>query len=421
MSKADEVVVPRDRLQEIIQVRAGLTGLSSPEERMDKMCEIVGELLAVTPARVTEAAQEPVAWIAEVAFEHFDKDQLSTVSHKKHGQFADKTYWLIERGQLVNHQPTVWYKGDIERSTYKNDWTESAVEARRFKTASDAQFFADAVFGLANSTYQITEHMDVDMQRPAAAPELAEPNGLLEYLRSAKINGVAGGWLLMAANYIEKLRAAFDARGREIGQREALHGACAQQLKDAIADLESAERRVAALDGALNGLLINCPNCGGMGQVETGAIQRGVPFWRDCGYCASARITHIRQVLKISVTELSRIFGVSRQAVHEWLKGGALSPRNAQRLSEFAQAADVFLESGIDVTPGALRRKISGGQSLLESVGQGGNAIELARALVGTLSRELQQRQRLASRLAGRPKPAMVASDFGTPHLHEDT
>ena len=52
---------------------------------------------------------------------------------------------------------------------------------------------------------------------------------------------------------------------------------------------ESLKRRVGELEGALNGLLINCPNCGGMGQVETGAIQRGVPFWRDCGYCASAR------------------------------------------------------------------------------------------------------------------------------------
>ena len=72
------------------------------------------------------------------------------------------------------------------------------------------------------------------------------------------------------------------------------------------------------------------------------------------------------------------------------------------------------------MTPGALRRKISGGQSLLESVGEGVNVIELARALVGTLSRESQQRQRLASRLGGRPKPAMAASDFGTPHLHED-
>lgn len=131
-------------------------------------------------------------------------------------------------------------------------------------------------------------------------------------------------------------------------------------------------------------------------------------------------IAHIRQAMKISVSELARVFGVSRQAVHEWIKGGMLSPRNAQRLSEFAQAADVFLESGIEVTPQALRRKISGGQSLLESVGEGGKVVELARALVDTLSRESLQRQRLASRLAGRQKSALAAGDFGTPHLHED-
>ena len=135
---------------------------------------------------------------------------------------------------------------------------------------------------------------------------------------------------------------------------------------------------------------------------------------------AASHIAHVRQVLKISVTELSRIFDVSRQAVHEWLNGGALSPRNAQRLSEFARAADVFLESGIAVTPSALRRKIKDGQSLVESVKEGGEVIELARALVDTLSRESQQRKRLALRLAERPIPPLAVGDFGTPHLRED-
>ncbi len=140
----------------------------------------------------------------------------------------------------------------------------------------------------------------------------------------------------------------------------------------------------------------------------------------DVATSASRDIAHIRHVMKISVSEFARVFGVSRQAVHEWLKGGALSKRNEQRISEFAQVADVFLESGVDVTPQALRRKISGGQSILESVGEGGKVVDLARVLVGTLSRESQQRQLLASRLAGRQKSAMAADDFGTPHLHED-
>jgi len=136
---------------------------------------------------------------------------------------------------------------------------------------------------------------------------------------------------------------------------------------------------------------------------------------------ASAKdIAHVRQVIKIPVSELARVFGVSRQAVHEWIKGGALSQRNAQRLSELAQAADVLLEFRSEVTPQMLRRKIGGGMSLLESVKEDGKVVELARRLVDTLSRESQQRERLAARLAGRQTPALAPSDFGAPHLDED-
>ena len=132
-------------------------------------------------------------------------------------------------------------------------------------------------------------------------------------------------------------------------------------------------------------------------------------------------ITHIRKALKISVSELARVFGVSRQAVHEWINGGALSKLNAQRLSEFARAADVLIESGIELTPQMLRRKISSGNSLLESVKENGKVIALAHVLIDTLLRETQQRRRLEARLAGRKKPALAASDFGMPHLDENT
>lgn len=96
----------------------------------------------------------------------------------------------------------------------------------------------------------------------------------------------------------------------------------------------------------------------------------------------SARdIAHIRAVTKISVSELSRVFGVSRQAVHEWIKGGTLSPRNAQRLSDLARATDVLLEAGIDASPQVFRRKIAGGQSILDATRENGNVVELAKAL----------------------------------------
>lgn len=140
----------------------------------------------------------------------------------------------------------------------------------------------------------------------------------------------------------------------------------------------------------------------------------------DVATTAAGDIAHIRRAMNISVSELARVFGVSRQAVHEWIKGGALSPINAQRLSEMVQAADVLLACGIEITPQMLRRKIQSGRSLLESVQEGGKTVGLARKLVETLSREAQQRQRLAERLAGRQNPDFVYRDFGAPHLDED-
>jgi DNA-binding transcriptional regulator YiaG len=131
-------------------------------------------------------------------------------------------------------------------------------------------------------------------------------------------------------------------------------------------------------------------------------------------------IAHIRQVTKISVTELARVCGVSRQAVHEWIKGGPLSTSNAERISELAQAVDVVLVSGFDASPQTLRRKVSGGMSMLDAVQADGKVVDLARQLVGTLARESEQRKRLAARLAGRQKPQLSSTEFGSPHLNED-
>jgi len=135
---------------------------------------------------------------------------------------------------------------------------------------------------------------------------------------------------------------------------------------------------------------------------------------------AEKDITHIRQAANISVTELARVFGVSRQAVHEWIKGRPISNRNAQRISELAQAVDVLLASDNEASPQTLRRKVSGGISILEAVQTNGNVVDLARQLVATLARESEQRKRLTARLAGRQKQQLSSTEFGTPHLNED-
>ena len=131
-------------------------------------------------------------------------------------------------------------------------------------------------------------------------------------------------------------------------------------------------------------------------------------------------IAHIRQATNISVTELARVCGVSRQAVHEWIKGGPLSKVNAGRIFDLAQAIDVLLDSGVDVSSQMLRRNVSGGMSILESVHSDGKVVDLARQLVGTLARESEQRKRLTTRLAGRQRAQLSSTEFGAPHLNED-
>ena len=107
MSKDDEVVVPRDRLQEIIQVRAGLTGLSSPVERMDKMCEIVGELLAAT--------QSPVP-ASGITVEHIDRIQSDVTKARNAGIHDDTLLALcaLARRAVSAREPVAWIEYGID-------------------------------------------------------------------------------------------------------------------------------------------------------------------------------------------------------------------------------------------------------------------------------------------------------------------
>jgi transcriptional regulator with XRE-family HTH domain len=135
---------------------------------------------------------------------------------------------------------------------------------------------------------------------------------------------------------------------------------------------------------------------------------------------ASTRdILHIRQVLKVSITELARILGVSRQAIHDWHNGGSLSNRNAEKLSLLAKVADVFLDYEVDISPQILRRNVGASKSLLDSFKEGGNIIQEAKLLAGTLAREAKQRQRMSERLSNRLKVELPVSAFGLAHLNE--
>ena len=134
----------------------------------------------------------------------------------------------------------------------------------------------------------------------------------------------------------------------------------------------------------------------------------------------SAQNWLIRSTTRLSVTELARIFSVTRQTVHEWCQGAPLASHNARRLEKLAGAITLLLDAVGTVTGQDLRRSVRGGASLLDTVRADGNVSAAARELIQTLTREAAQRRRLTARFADRRSPALEPSDFGRPHLRDD-
>jgi transcriptional regulator with XRE-family HTH domain len=132
-------------------------------------------------------------------------------------------------------------------------------------------------------------------------------------------------------------------------------------------------------------------------------------------------LARIREILKPTVLELANVFGVSRQAVYDWQAGAQPVSETAKKLSDLAQAADVFAKAGVSVDAKVLRRKIAGGKTLLEIATSGGEVAAAARSLVETLTRENAQRERLKQRFAGRKSLPLAADDVGAPMLAERT
>ena len=130
-------------------------------------------------------------------------------------------------------------------------------------------------------------------------------------------------------------------------------------------------------------------------------------------------LARIREIFKPTITDLAYLFEVPRQAVYDWQAGKPTALENAAKLDDLAKAADVLALCGIEGSSQLLRRKITGGKSLLDLVREGGSAASAAQALAQTLGREAKQREQLALRLAGRAKPNVPHDEYGVPMLDE--
>lgn len=130
-------------------------------------------------------------------------------------------------------------------------------------------------------------------------------------------------------------------------------------------------------------------------------------------------LEHIRTVLKVGVTDLAATLGVARQALYNWRAGESISTKNAAKLGDLAEAADLLTAAGLADTPQLLRRKLAGGKTLLEITQEGGSAKDAARALVQMVEHEIVQRKILDARLAKRKRVPIDVADIGLPMLDE--
>ncbi|WP_315787011.1 MULTISPECIES: helix-turn-helix transcriptional regulator [unclassified Bradyrhizobium] len=120
------------------------------------------------------------------------------------------------------------------------------------------------------------------------------------------------------------------------------------------------------------------------------------------GFAVNSDIEHTRSTLNLSMSELARCLGVSRQALYNWMAGGSIKPENLTKLYELRSAADVISAANISDLPLFIHRKLPGGRTLSEAVAMGESGEVAARALLRLANEEAAQREALSRLLGGR-------------------
>jgi len=114
------------------------------------------------------------------------------------------------------------------------------------------------------------------------------------------------------------------------------------------------------------------------------------------------QLSHIRDTLGISISNLASAFGVPDESIYGWLNGVALPNYAVLRLNELAQALAAIDLAGFAHDRSLLKRRIIGGKTMLQAL-QAGKSIQAAIPdLIAILQREALECERLAARLEGR-------------------
>lgn len=101
----------------------------------------------------------------------------------------------------------------------------------------------------------------------------------------------------------------------------------------------------------------------------------------------------LRSVFGLNVSELAAILRVQRPTVYQWLKGGALRPKNAKRLGELHNLAVKYRDKGLGSVARYLHAPVNDLPSLIELLVA--DSLDTA-AVVAVLERLLERQSRKA-------------------------
>jgi hypothetical protein len=114
-----------------------------------------------------------------------------------------------------------------------------------------------------------------------------------------------------------------------------------------------------------------------------------------------------------TLSHLPAVFGVSRQALYNWMKGEIPKEQHRAKLVQLAEAAKVFTAAGVKPSAEMLERTVAKGKSFVGLLAVGANGREIAEKLVRIVKRGVAERENLDALLGDRTASSLSASDLG--------
>ncbi|HEX7643774.1 MAG TPA: hypothetical protein VF472_16320 [Burkholderiaceae bacterium] len=129
---------------------------------------------------------------------------------------------------------------------------------------------------------------------------------------------------------------------------------------------------------------------------------------------STRKLSRIKNVLRLSISDLAGTFDVTRASIYDWLRGAPPPDEAVARLNDLANAATAIELAGFACDRNLATRRFIGGMTLPQAMRGGQSISAVIPDLIAILQREESERERLSARLEGRAAPEPTA-DFDFP------